>query len=303
MKIYLGKTLKTTCIILSVIILLQSMPFFMMNAEAKTSSATVTDYYINVGQTINLKCKGSRYTYKSSQPATVKVTSTGKVKGLKKGASMITAKAKAKTYRFRVHVENPVLSQGEVRLLVGESQTIFAKGTKRNVTWGTKNAGVAIVNGGKITGMKVGTTKITAKVGNKTLACTVKVLSLQEYYAEQLVDAINLERVKYGVPPLDRNVYLTKAAQTRAKELARYYSDTRPNKTSCFSAISLKYKWKRASELTARKLVTPEEVVANWAADSDQLASLLKVKYADVGVGVYLSEEGYLYWCAFLAHR
>lgn len=295
-----GKKLKTICLVLAVIMLLQSMPVFGIKVQAKD---TVTDYYINVGQTINLKCKGSRYTYKSSIASVAKVTSSGKVKGLKKGASMITATAKGKTHRYRVHVENPVLSQTELRLLVGQSQTIAVKGSKRHATWGTRNAGVALVKNGTITGMQVGTTKITAKVGNKTLACTVKVMSTQEYYAELLVDAINLERVKYGVPPLDRNVYLTKAAQTRAVELARYYSDTRPNKTSCFSAISLKYKWKKASELTARKLVTPEEVVANWAADSDQLASMLKVKYADVGVGVYLSEDGYLYWCAFLAHR
>lgn len=278
----------------------------ILAADQKTVHMNTAAQSVVLHKSVKLKlvnAPAGKVKWSSSKPKVAKVSSTGKVTGLKKGTAVIKAKYKGKTYKCTVTVETPSLSQTDIWMTVASDYSLTVKGTKGRVQWSSSNSSVASVENGVVTAHSLGTAQIYAKVGGKKYTCKVNVVSMQEAYAHQLVDLINFERSKYGVPPLNSNKYLKKAATIRAEELSRYYSSTRPNKYSCFSAIPKEYKWRKASELTARKYITPEQVVRAWAEDPDQLAILLKKNYKDIGVGVYLAPDGYLYWCVFEARK
>lgn len=73
----------------------------------------------------------------------------------------------------------PKLNKKAVSIKVGQSAKIKVVhvGKKNKITWSVKNKKIATVKKGKITGKKVGTTKVFAVVGKKKLVCKVKVTS------------------------------------------------------------------------------------------------------------------------------
>lgn len=69
------------------------------------------------------------------------------------------------------------LSKESVTIARGKSITLKLKGTKKKVKWSTNNKKVATVTQkGKVTGKKVGTAKIVARVGEKKYVCKVQVV-------------------------------------------------------------------------------------------------------------------------------
>ena len=93
------------------------------------------------------------------------------------------------------------------------------------------------------------------------------------------------------------------AAQKRAKELSKKFSHKRPNGTKWTSAISMEYDFKRAAENIAREFATPEQTVEAWMGRASTKAKIIGKQYKDIGVGVYLAKDGYLYWCAIFARE
>lgn len=67
------------------------------------------------------------------------------------------------------------LNQKTLSIKVGQSKTLKVKNTTKKVKWSSSNKKVAKVKAGKVTGVKAGKATIKAKVGNKTLKCTVTV--------------------------------------------------------------------------------------------------------------------------------
>lgn len=172
------------------------------------------------------------------------------------------------------------------------------------VKWRSSNTRVAYVDiYGRVYGLKTGTTKITAKYGKKTYTCKVTVSNKQDVYAQRLIHYINYEREKYGMPPVQKAAELNDAASKRSKELATRFRTTRLNGSSPFSAISVHYPWKKASQLIARRYLTPKEVVEAWSRDKTQHAAMLKESYNVGGTACYLGKDGNLYWVAFLAKK
>ena len=125
-------------------------------------------------------------TWSSLDPkvATVK---DGEVTAVKAGTAKITAKAGEKTVTCDVTVKAPVIAVTSVTLdkttlslEEGKSATLTAtvkpdNATDKTVTWSSSNTAVATVKDGKVTAVKAGTAKITAKAGDKTATCTVTV--------------------------------------------------------------------------------------------------------------------------------
>lgn len=69
------------------------------------------------------------------------------------------------------------LSKESITIAKSKSITLKLKGTKKKVKWSTNNKKVAIVTQkGKVTGKKVGTAKIVARVGEKKYVCKVQVV-------------------------------------------------------------------------------------------------------------------------------
>lgn len=297
----------------SLLVSLGGISMVPMVGMETTYASEISETYLNkqsvsvtVGKSVKLKVYNAegKVKWSSSKPGVASVSKNGKVKAVKKGTTTIRAKVKGVTYSCKVKVEKPAISITSATISIGEEVTVKIKGTNRSIKWSSGNPKIATVENGVITGVKFGTTTITAKVGGERYTCKVTVISKQKQYARQLEALINQERSKYGVPAMNYDTELRRAAQIRAEELYRNYSDTRPNGTSCFSTIRTSvYKWSVAAEVTARRYVTPRAVIDAWAGNSDNLAVLLNTGYKDMGVGVYLAPDGYLYWCVMEASR
>ena len=119
--------------------------------------------------------------------ATVATVSNGVVTAKKIGTATITAKAGEKTATCLIsvvptEVSSITLDKSSASLKVGETVTLSATvnpsdATDKTVTWTTSDATVATVSNGVVTAKKLGTATITAKAGDKSANCTVKVLS------------------------------------------------------------------------------------------------------------------------------
>nr|MBQ8253275.1 Ig-like domain-containing protein [Lachnospiraceae bacterium] len=187
-------------------------------------------------------------------------------------------------------------------MVIGNTYRLKISGTSKKVKWSSSNKKVATVSSkGLVTAKKTGTATITAKVGSKKYKCKITVKTQQEVYRSTLISQINKERRKYGYASFDKNSLLHSAAQKRAKELATKFSHTRPNGYKWTSAISMRYDFKRAAENIARDFVTPDRVIDAWMAKSSTKAKIVSKRYDEIGVGVYLSPDGYFYWCAIFA--
>ena len=153
------------------------------------SSAT-----INIGSTkaLTATVKPSNATMKtitwsSNNTNVATVSASGVVTGKKAGTAKITAKtANGKTATATITVKNieatsVKLNKTSASILVGGSVSLTATITPSNttvktITWTSSNTAVATVSGGKVTGKKAGTAKITAKTANgKTATATITV--------------------------------------------------------------------------------------------------------------------------------
>ena len=79
-----------------------------------------------------------------------------------------------------ISVKSVSLNYKKINLVIGESKNVVASinpsnATNKNVTWSSKNSSIATVSNGKITGVKVGTTTITATAGGKSASVEVVV--------------------------------------------------------------------------------------------------------------------------------
>ena len=123
----------------------------------------------------------------SSSDASVATVDGGKVKTLKPGKAIITAKAGEKEATCEVTVEKrfiPVssiaLSQSVLTLVEGKeaelkATVLPADATDPSITWSTSDASVATVEAGKVKTLKPGKATITAKAGEKEATCEVTV--------------------------------------------------------------------------------------------------------------------------------
>ncbi len=203
----------------------------------------------------------------------------------------------------------PVQTQAAVKLnktqktmVIGTTYQLKIKGTSRTPKWSSGNTSVASVSkSGLVTAKKTGTATITAKIGSKKYKCKITVKTQQDVYRTKLINMLNKERRKYGYASFDKNSLLHQAAQKRAKELSDRFSHTRPNGYKWTSAISMKYDFKRAAENIARDFATPQQVTDAWMDKASTKAKIISKNYNEIGVGVYLAPDGYLYWCAIFA--
>ncbi len=128
------------------------------------------------------------YYFTSSNPDSVKVNDDGRVTAIKKGTSKITVRtydgAVTDTCSITVQdipVKKLTLNKSKVSLYEGETYTLKAtitpeNATKNTVKWKSSDKKVATVNSkGKITAKGIGTCKVTASAGDKSVKITITV--------------------------------------------------------------------------------------------------------------------------------
>lgn len=202
-----------------------------------------------------------------------------------------------------------MMSQSKKTMIIGNTYQFKVNTKNATVKWSSSKPKVASVSKkGKVTAKKKGTSTIKARVktSKKTMVytCKITVVTQQKAYEKQTIQLLNKERRKYGLPSLDQNYYLQMAAEKRAKEIGEQkFSRYRPNGTSFASAISLKYNFSYAAQSIACDFTQPKSVVRAWMSQTASKANVISKRYQDIGVGVYLAEDGYLYWVVIYGRK
>ena len=105
----------------------------------------------------------------------------------------------------------------------------------------------------------------------------------------QVLNIVNAERAKYGLAPLTWDpVNLAPGAAVRAQEISVYFSHTRPDGSSCFTAVTNPG---ALGENIAGGQRSPEEVMVAWMNSSGHRANILNARYTKLGVGYYYNAQ------------
>ena len=105
-------------------------------------------------------------------------------------------------------------------------------------------------------------------------------------YAARVVELVNEERAKEGLSPLRTDAKATQAAELRAAELPTLFSHTRPDGSSCFTALKdAGASYRAAGENIAMGQRSPEQVVDAWMHSEGHRANILSKQFTAIGVG------------------
>ncbi len=115
-------------------------------------------------------------------------------------------------------------------------------------------------------------------------------------YADEVIKIVNQEREKAGASPLRLNKALEAAANIRARELPVRWSHTRPDGSSCFTAIKDQgLVYMMAGENIAAGYASPSKVMNGWMNSTGHRNNILNSRFTEIGVGYY-QHNGYNYW-------
>jgi hypothetical protein len=177
------KTRRVRAAIMSALLCASAMagtvaPVATSSIHAATVKISATKATIGVKTTKQLKITGSsaKVTWKSSNTSVVKVSSSGKITGVKKGTATVTATVGQTKVTCKVTVENPKINKTAVSTSVGKKVKLKISGTTQNVKWSSSDTCVATVSSsGVVTAKHPGTVTIKAKIGNVVKTCEISV--------------------------------------------------------------------------------------------------------------------------------
>lgn len=119
-------------------------------------------------------------TWSSSNTKIATISSKGKIKGKKPGTVTITARANGIKKSCKITIKKPklTLDSSEINVIAGYSHQLNTKTrpSNKNISWSSANKKIATVSSdGTITGIKTGTTTISASFSGITRTCKVTV--------------------------------------------------------------------------------------------------------------------------------
>lgn len=164
-------------IILGVFILISNVAINQTVIDAATIKINKQKLSLTVGDTYTLKISGSTGTVKwaSSKKSIATVSSVGKVTGIKKGTSTITATVNNKKYTCKVTVKDKI--ETGVLLRKGEYVQLKLIGADSLATWKSSDKSIASVNKiGYVQGLKEGLVDITAIYDDITYIFKIQVM-------------------------------------------------------------------------------------------------------------------------------
>ena len=147
---------------------------------------------MRIGETQNLKPSitpieaqdDANVTWTSDRPEILSVDETGKVTAHQSGSATITATADSVHGELTISVNPNLIAlkivPDRMKMFVGDSIAVQIETTPADANldalqWKSDNAEIAYYKDGRIYGVGVGTTRITASVGDVTASCTVRV--------------------------------------------------------------------------------------------------------------------------------
>lgn len=152
-----------------------------------------------------------KVTWASSDSSVATVSAKGVVKAKQIGTAQITATASngrsvsCDITVAAVEVSSVSLNKTSVDIVTGKTTTLKAtvkpsNAEDKTVTWSSSNPSVATVSNGKVTGVKEGTAKITAKAGEQTAICMVSVTTAPIVFSgsgDKVITGIELSKGAY----------------------------------------------------------------------------------------------------------
>ena len=112
---------------------------------------------------------------------------------------------------------------------------------------------------------------------------------------------VNKEREDRNLSPLTLAQGLMDGSSIRAKESEEYFSHTRPDGTSCFTALKKSYSY--TGENLAAGNDTPQKTMNQWMNSEGHRANILTDGFKKLGVGYYYDSNSYYkyYWVQMFA--
>ncbi|HEX2978902.1 MAG TPA: CAP domain-containing protein [Anaerolineaceae bacterium] len=133
-------------------------------------------------------------------------------------------------------------------------------------------------------------------------------------YEQELVERVNAERAKAGLPPLKRVDALDQAARYHAADLGQdnyFEHDTYDGANGAAWVCATKDRissfyanWNVYAENIAAGQATPAAVMESWLASSGHRANILRAEVWEIGVGYYTGQGDYgVYWVQDFGRR
>ena len=130
------------------------------------------------------------------------------------------------------------------------------------------------------------TAKTTTKTTRSTTTTTGNTVTVAQYESEVL-RLVNIERAAQGLAALSAGSSAAmQAAAVRAAEIKTSFSHTRPNGSSCFTALEeAGVPYRAAGENIASGYRTPSAVVEGWMNSDGHLTNILSKNFTHLAVG------------------
>ena len=149
-----------------------------------------------------------------------------------------------------------------------------------------------------VTALSAGTSVVTVTDNNgKSVSVTITVTGSSSSqtdgepadegdFISEVIRLVNEERAKEGLAALQTNDTIHAAAQVRVNELSTLFDHTRPDGTTCFTALDdAGIQYRTAGENIAAGYSTPEQVVTGWMNSEGHRANILNANFTTIGVG------------------
>jgi uncharacterized protein YkwD len=118
-------------------------------------------------------------------------------------------------------------------------------------------------------------------------------------YEAEVFDLVNEAREEEGLPPLERDDTLDKAAAIRAEELSKLFSHTRPDGTGFYTVMGVEKNYNYA-ENGGSSGENPTDQMQGWMKSKGHRTNILDLNekgYTKIGIGAFQADNGKMYWC------
>lgn len=134
---------------------------------------------------------------------------------------------------------------------------------------------------------------------NKDSSSDTTVSSSNLNYEQKVVELVNVERQKAGLPALTLDSKISNVARTKSKDMAvnNYFAHQSPTYGSAGDMLKKAgISWSAWGENIASGQRTPEAVVTAWMNSPGHKANIMSTSFSKIGVGYVTNSNGTPYW-------
>lgn len=124
-------------------------------------------------------------------------------------------------------------------------------------------------------------------------------------YEQKVVELVNVERQKAGLPALKLDTAMSNVARMKSKDMAdnNYFAHQSPTYGSAGDMLTkFGIRWSAWGENIASGQRTPEAVVTAWMNSSGHRANIMSTNFSRIGVGYVTNANGTPYWTQMFAN-